>query len=156
MWLLYKAWNIHFSFLLTNCKFPNLDHIWYSNSVKQLNGPVNQEFQIVLFSRDRSDGPEMGEWLSMVHLCAWLGCPLTLLAKRGALAGNPMSRAVAIHSSNALASHSCFPEKFKVPGRNTSEELTCMLLSHWALPSSRESRTVLLGSSAVESFPLTT
>lgn len=93
---------------------------------------------------------------SAVQLCASLGCPPTSSVKRGSPGWGPHSLAATIYSRGALASCSCFAEKVKFPGTDTSEKPTCMLLSHCALPSSRESRTALLGSSAAESFPLTT
>lgn len=73
---------------LQTAMFPNLDLIWYGNKMKQPNGPVNQP-PTVLFTRNRSEGPEMGEQMSVVQLCASLGCPLRLSVKQGVQPGDP-------------------------------------------------------------------
>lgn len=78
-----------FTFLsyLQTATSPNLDHVWYSNNTKQPNGPVKQ-LPTVLFTRNRSEGPETGEWLSVVQLCPSLGCPLTSSVKQGGQPGD--------------------------------------------------------------------
>ena len=72
--------------------------------------------------------------------------------------GRPPGHCMGIHggaSLNTIPSR-CLWTQLHVLCRHCPGTLTCMLLPHWAFPSSKASRTARLGSSAAGSFPLTT